>query len=348
MDGRRLVGNDLFKCPLISCLRAIRWSTNAMSYNRPAFNSEYDPQRDAQGSSYSQWTAGSSYSSGPSWNDADATAPMHHHSSAQYAAGPEYPPTMYTQVGPPRQTRHVLNEARTHPEYPPYVDPRTAFIDQGNPYTDIPSHQSQSMPFNSAGSFQARIPNVTNPSWIGNTTPIPPSSQWPSMPYAPAPQTTVLPVASAPRNSPRHSAPSTAQNQIHLPESSPGDYSADGHGKICSHCGTTSTPLWRRDPRTHKALCNACGLYLHQRQQARPQSLIAVANDEAEAGDSDGEYAGPECGNCGTRKTSAWRRNKAGAQVCNACGVFERMNGRPRPLALRNDKIRPRSRHQEG
>ncbi|KAJ7142743.1 hypothetical protein C8R44DRAFT_558144, partial [Mycena epipterygia] len=115
--------------------------------------------------------------------------------------------------------------------------------------------------------------------------------------------------------------------------------------KECSHCRTTSTPVWRRDPRTHKPLCNACGVYLHQRQQLRPQTLIDVDNEDPGGGDSNGEYAGPKCSNCGTHKTSAWRRNKAGEQVCNACGVYERMNGKARPPALRNDKIRPREKH---
>ncbi|KAF8209158.1 GATA zinc finger-domain-containing protein, partial [Mycena galopus ATCC 62051] len=116
--------------------------------------------------------------------------------------------------------------------------------------------------------------------------------------------------------------------------------------KECSHCHATSTPLWRRDPRTHKTLCNACGLYQHQRGELRPQSLIAVDNQNPTWGDSEGEDDDrPECHNCGTHKTSTWRRNRAGEQVCNACGVYERMNGKPRPLVLRNDKIRPRTKH---
>ncbi|KAJ6552596.1 hypothetical protein DFH09DRAFT_988251, partial [Mycena vulgaris] len=116
--------------------------------------------------------------------------------------------------------------------------------------------------------------------------------------------------------------------------------------KTCSHCRATSTPLWRRDPRTHKTLCNSCGLYLYQRGQLRPQTLIDADNEEPRGGDADGEYAGPECSNCGTRKTSTWRRDRAGEQVCNACGVYERTRGRTRPLVFRTDKIRPRRKHR--
>ncbi|KAL7338239.1 GATA zinc finger-domain-containing protein, partial [Rhodotorula toruloides] len=41
----------------------------------------------------------------------------------------------------------------------------------------------------------------------------------------------------------------------------------------CTSCGTTQTPLWRRDPQG-KTICNACGLYykLHGGQH-RPVNL---------------------------------------------------------------------------
>ena len=44
--------------------------------------------------------------------------------------------------------------------------------------------------------------------------------------------------------------------------------------KICWHCRTRTTPLWRRDPRIPGLLCNACGLYLSQRGKLRPRELI--------------------------------------------------------------------------
>lgn len=40
----------------------------------------------------------------------------------------------------------------------------------------------------------------------------------------------------------------------------------------CSNCGTTKTPLWRRDPRG-QSICNACGLYLKSYGKMRPLSL---------------------------------------------------------------------------
>ncbi|KAJ7259782.1 hypothetical protein C8J57DRAFT_491294 [Mycena rebaudengoi] len=117
--------------------------------------------------------------------------------------------------------------------------------------------------------------------------------------------------------------------------------------KQCYHCRATSTPLWRRDPVTHETLCNACGLYLQQRHAMRPQELIDAdedANDSVGVGNQDG----PECVNCHARHTTVWRRNKAGEQVCNACGVYARLNGKDRPPELRKNKIRPRGKQSQG
>lgn len=116
-------------------------------------------------------------------------------------------------------------------------------------------------------------------------------------------------------------------------------------GKSCSHCHATSTPLWRRDPSTMKPLCNACGLYLQQRNKLRPQELIDADDDGSTSDESDVNYVGPECSHCRTHRTSVWRRSKTGEQLCNACGVYLRLRGKPRPLSLKKNKIRPRSKH---
>ncbi|OCT44982.1 GATA factor SREP [Cladophialophora carrionii] len=44
---------------------------------------------------------------------------------------------------------------------------------------------------------------------------------------------------------------------------------ASGLAQVCSNCGTTKTPLWRRSPTGH-TICNACGLYLKTRNAPRP------------------------------------------------------------------------------
>ncbi|KAJ7575647.1 hypothetical protein C8J56DRAFT_738286, partial [Mycena floridula] len=116
--------------------------------------------------------------------------------------------------------------------------------------------------------------------------------------------------------------------------------------KTCSHCHTTSTPLWRREPATLRVLCNACGLYLQQRNKPRPQELIDADNDydnDNTLGPGDG--TGPECSHCHARNTSEWRRSKTGDQLCNACGVYLRLKGKERPLSLKRNTIKRRLKH---
>lgn len=40
--------------------------------------------------------------------------------------------------------------------------------------------------------------------------------------------------------------------------------------KICSNCGSISTPSWRRCPEGRNLLCNACGLYQKLHKRPRP------------------------------------------------------------------------------
>lgn len=50
------------------------------------------------------------------------------------------------------------------------------------------------------------------------------------------------------------------------------------------------------------------------------------------------------CFNCGTSKTSLWRRDQGGNPLCNACGLFYKLHGVNRPLSMKKDVIRKRNR----
>ncbi|KAJ7225139.1 hypothetical protein B0H12DRAFT_1149574 [Mycena haematopus] len=176
----------------------------------------------------------------------------------------------------------------------------------------------------------------------------PASSQYtdPSPSHSPPALRYLLPCPS-PSPSMSSSASASGDSTASTPSPRHGTAPTKKH-KTCSHCFTTSTPLWRRDPTTHQPLCNACGLYLAQRNAKRPAALIAADRDPSPSADDDAsnfDANAPECTHCHTHRTSVWRRSKTGAKLCNACGVYARLRGKDRPLSLRKNRIRPRSKH---
>lgn len=52
----------------------------------------------------------------------------------------------------------------------------------------------------------------------------------------------------------------------------------------------------------------------------------------------------PTCQNCTTSTTPLWRRDEFGSVLCNACGLFLKLHGRPRPISLKTDVIKSRNR----
>ncbi|TVY83019.1 GATA type zinc finger protein [Lachnellula suecica] len=67
------------------------------------------------------------------------------------------------------------------------------------------------------------------------------------------------------------------------------------------------------------------------------QSMATMAN-------ANHETSQPTCQNCTTSTTPLWRRDEIGSVLCNACGLFLKLHGRPRPISLKTDVIKSRNR----
>ncbi|KAG6901552.1 hypothetical protein C0995_010609 [Termitomyces sp. Mi166 len=160
----------------------------------------------------------------------------------------------------------------------------------------------------------------------------------------------------------RSSGPSATSSVLRgsLANSGPGGQKAE-----CSNCGATHTPLWRRGL-NDELNCNACGLYCKLHKRPRPKSMRNTHGERAQApprqetvdvmGSSSPVPKVPprssspvhriaQCYNCHTTATPLWRKDDEGKTVCNACGLYYKLHGSARPISMKSDVIRKRSRH---
>ncbi|KAF8064406.1 hypothetical protein FPV67DRAFT_220987 [Lyophyllum atratum] len=143
--------------------------------------------------------------------------------------------------------------------------------------------------------------------------------------------------------------------------SAPGGVKAE-----CTNCGATHTPLWRRGL-NDELNCNACGLYCKLHKRPRPKSMRNTHGEgraqippRQETVDVMGlsspipklppRCSSPvhriaQCYNCHTTATPLWRKDDEGKTVCNACGLYYKLHGSARPISMKSDVIRKRSRH---
>ena len=101
--------------------------------------------------------------------------------------------------------------------------------------------------------------------------------------------------------------------------------------KICSNCGSISTPSWRRCPQGRNLLCNACGLY--QKLHGRPRPLRIREDGSVQVIRNTNPTSKNVCQNCKTTETPSWRRCQGNRNLllCNACALYLKNNSTSRP-----------------
>ncbi|KAF9449688.1 hypothetical protein P691DRAFT_790635 [Macrolepiota fuliginosa MF-IS2] len=159
------------------------------------------------------------------------------------------------------------------------------------------------------------------------------------------PTLTVKTQTSTSRSSgPGATATSLNPTSLRTGNSAPGGVKAE-----CSNCGATHTPLWRRGL-NDELNCNACGLYCKLHKRPRPKSMRnshgegrTQATPRQDPVDVMAQTA--QCYNCHTTATPLWRKDDEGKTVCNACGLYYKLHGSARPISMKSDVIRKRSRH---
>ncbi|KAF9374925.1 hypothetical protein CPB97_011814 [Podila verticillata] len=270
-------------------------------------------------------------------------------------------PAMIPFIPPPYHVQMQQLHRSPHFQQPQGIDTSSGLDKLGCPVSSILTTQEPvlSPPITTmAPTSMSPIPMTLAP-----TTSMPPHSQVPQPPNMPSSPLRPLAIGLKTIKITKPRKPSKAAIKA-----------AAGMGVRCHNCAATVTPLWRRSA-NNEPLCNACGLYLKLHAMHRPKHLQQIASGGASEGERgkatkvllEQEYPSkedassyvplsqtlpttssmpPSCTNCKTTLTPLWRKDDAGEILCNACGLYYKLHHRHRPISLKRNVIRRRSRYE--